>query len=891
MKAFYLRVALKAAIPVLEFSFASSEVSKLWGHVIDVLNQKIATDQWHYIEADLIEFVKKLHASNVEVVFSSYFAILEKSFLKPAKLRLWLLLGKAFASNDTTASQRFLTRYYSRIENIHGAELKIATCQVFIHFGNVLSGTLGKNSPTSELAHFFECKIAPKINQFVQKAKYHHIAYTALSSVVVLCSKAFFLNHLHSIAMVLQNLMQSRLVPPEEGLLSILQLIWVYLNRHTEAWATMGRNIEELCNNLFNTDIKKYNAKLLVEIITVIFLKMPRIALNTIIFQNLKDLKHDWEKCLILLMSLRNFLSLYCEAAARPNFYPSKDSLYFIESNDYLRSNFQVDLLGPYDSREFFDKFQKQLACILISLVDVTWNSSIIDPKEDSPYKLDKTQVDLVALMLLFAPLPNTENLQLLGDALIKLLLVEDLEFETERYILQVYKYPILWLEVLIQSLVLLYKLSEALVEKRHRLFKFVKLLLDSREMIDKDVKLPLTLLEKTSAIFKASDQFIELYPVSQEYFDSKDFENLLYKNLNRLFYLSLAKNPSKDVLIILKNYFIFLVSKHGENPKIKKLKRSSWSFESLSRFSLENNQYSLSELYSMICQSLEHENSELRGMAIQVLMGIPLGQIPFMLDSTYEIQEACSESLRNVKYRPLKSSQKADELKVCMTNLQAHLIERLTKEESVKLDDKFIQIVQRHLLEVFYFECEIDIDVSLPNLRLSFYSLIRSLFNLDRSLTRRFSLFPYKLQAELFSHMKEWYTDIQREKQESGAIPRLNQKLETELVSTMFLLCDGLLYPPPSHRHDIIPIQIVFSWIDDVGIFEKYHEKGQKALLDLLQNGAIIEHIIDRCYKHRHQSPIYSKCLEFYSRNESTNLSEELKVKLEVAMISETSK
>ena len=882
-------MALKASLQILEFSFDPNEVPKIWSLVVDVLNQKTVGEQWQYVESDLVEFVKKLYINNADVVFSSYFAILEKSFLKPAKLRLWLLLGKAFASSDIIASQRFLNRYYVRAENLHGADLKIATCLVFIHFGNVLSEALGKNSSTSELAHFVESKIAPKINQFVQKAKYHHIAYSALSSVSVLCSKAFFLSHLHSTTLILQNLMHSRVISPEDGLLSILQLVWVYLNRYTEAWATMGGNIEELCKSLFNADVKKYDGVLLVEIVTVIFLKMPRIALNTIIFQKLQELRHDWDKCLILLMSLRNFLSLYCEGTTRPNIYPSKRGSYYVESSDYLKSNFHVDLLGPYDSREFFDKFQKQLACILISLVDVTWNSSIIDPKDDFPYKLDKIQVKLVSMILQFAPLPNTENLQFLGDALVKLLLVEDLEFETEMYILQVYKYPVLWLEVLAQSLILLFKLSEALVEKRHRLFKFVKLLLDGREMIDKDVKLPLELLEKTSAILKIGGQFIELFPVSQEYIESKKFENLLYKNLTRLFYFCLAKGPSKDVLNILKSCFAFLISRHGENPKMKKLKKSSWSFESLTRLSLENNQYSLGELYSMICQSLENDNPEMRGMAIQVLMGVPLGQIPIMLDYIYEIQEECSESLRNVKYRPLKSSQKADELKVCMTNLQAHLIDRLTKEESVKLDDKFIQIVQRHLLEVFYFECEIDIEVSIPNLRLAFYSLIKSLFNLDRSLSRRFSLFPYKLQAELFSHMRQWYADIQGEKREAVVTPRINQKLETELISTMFLLCDGLLSPPPSHRHDMIPVQAVFSWIDDVGLFEKYHEKGQKALLDLLHNGAIIEHILDRSYLHRLQTPIYLKCLEIYFQNESKNLSEELKAKLEVALLSAT--
>jgi hypothetical protein len=888
LKIFNLKIVLTATIQILHFSIDPVDIGGLWSLISDILNQKLVSEQWHQVESDLIEILRILYLCNIEAVFSLYFGVLEKTFLKPAKLKLWLYLGKAFVSNDITASQRFLARFCSRIENLHGADLKIATCQTFAYLGNSLSQTFGKNSPSTELSHFIESKVSSIINQYLQKAKYHHVAYISLSSMTVLCSKTFFLSHFQSLILVIQNLIQSRIISSEDGLLSILQLFWTYLNRHTEAWATMGRNIEALIDTVFLGDLKKSNRQLMVEIMTVIFFKMPKIALNAIILQKLEDFRNDWDKCLILIGSLRNFLSFHREGAMRPNSYPTKPGLFFIDANDCFKGDFHADLLGPFDSRDFFDKFQNQLVIILISIVDSTWHDSIVDPKENTSFRLDGVQNNLILLMLLFDPLPNEGNLQNLGDAITKLLLVEKLEFEMERYLSQVHKYPIIWLEILVHSLDFLFNMSEILIEKRHRLFKFIKLLLNNRERIDKDIKLPLGLLERTSSILSVSSIFIELYPINSEYLGSKDFENLLYKNLSKLFYFcTAAKGLNKDILNILRGYFTFLISKHGDNPKLKRLKRSSWSFESLSRFSFDSNKYNLGELYSMLCQSLEHENFELREMAIRVLMEIPLGQISIMLDSLFELQEACSESLRNVKYRPLKSSQKADELKVHFTKLQAHLIDRLMKEENAKLDDKFIQVVQRHLLEVFYFECEIDINISIPELRLSFYGLIKSLFNLDRFFKRKFSLFPYKLQSELFSYMNQWYVNIQLEKRESEIFSRMNQRLETELISVMFLLCDGLLSPPPSHRYDMISVQTVLKWIDEIGVLEKYHERAQKALSDLLQNGAIIDHIIDRCYKYWKQGPVYSKCLENYYQREKKNLSEELKARLDIVLLS----
>ena len=126
-----MKATLFLATKALSYSFDPKDITKYWDFVIETLSSKGLEDCWSSCEVAFIAFVKQLFHLEQEAVFNLYFSV--KMHFKPSRNRIWLLLGQAFVKEtDNGFNERFLTRYCARIENIHGSELKIAYCKVFL---------------------------------------------------------------------------------------------------------------------------------------------------------------------------------------------------------------------------------------------------------------------------------------------------------------------------------------------------------------------------------------------------------------------------------------------------------------------------------------------------------------------------------------------------------------------------------------------------------------------------------------------------------------------------------------------------------------------------------------------------------------------------------------
>ena len=96
----------------------------------DTLSTKGIEDNWNELGKEFIIFVNQLFKIDPEAVFSLYFSF--KMHLKPSRNRIWLLLAQAFIKEaDLSFTERFLSRFCTKIANVHGSELKIAYCQVY----------------------------------------------------------------------------------------------------------------------------------------------------------------------------------------------------------------------------------------------------------------------------------------------------------------------------------------------------------------------------------------------------------------------------------------------------------------------------------------------------------------------------------------------------------------------------------------------------------------------------------------------------------------------------------------------------------------------------------------------------------------------------------------
>ena len=748
--------------------------------------------------------------------------------------------------------------------------------------GKKISYSLGRSAPSANFAHFVESTVMPNVLKLTPKVKYNDYSFSTWAALIGLCSKGYFLEHMDSLLGSLQTLIYST----ELALPSILQIVWVYLNRHTEAWANMGRKIEDLCKTLISSDFKRCSPSAMIEILSLVFLKMPRIALNIIVLPKLKELIDDWERKLMLVSTVRNCLSLFCHPS-KYNVYPIDTGTFLCAPTDLLTDDLNVDILGSFDSREFFDQFQKTLAKMLVSIVQTNWTTSVLDPRDETHFELSYTLCQLCQEILVFCPLPHGDNVGELCDALIKITFCSSLQESTARYFSNIHKYPLLWLETLSRGFGIFLNLCEALVDKRKLVVEVLKWLLAQRLLLDENINLPIAIMQRTAALLlisgDCSDAVNHIYPFDlppeNELFDAS-FQEDLHKRLLRLYYHVIAKKEVKiNSYTILERYFLFLLNNAAEGQfKLKKSKRSSWSFDSISKLSLENGS-TPPELYTLLIPCLEHENPSVRSMTLSILSKVPLTHIPLIISCMEDTLERCSEELRNIKYKPVKSSTKSDSVKVAISKWIITTIDRLIQDAS-KLEESFVHLAQKHLLEVFYFESEIDIEVALPELRVEFYRLIQSLFTLDRTFPRKSAIFPYKLQTELFSHLRAWFTS-----KLTLLTPSETKEHEDELLRTMYCLCDGLLSPSASLRNECMSVNSVFSWIDEVSHRQGEKDAIERALLLLLQNGAIIDQVIDRCY--HSGATIFSNVLTQYQKqmNDDPKL-EELRVRISLALI-----
>lgn len=715
----------------------------------------------------------------------------------------------------------------------------------------------------------------PKVIKLTAKVKYNESSYTTWAALIGLCSKTYFLQNMSHLLSSLYSIIyfSSSTLP------GILKVLWVYLNRHTEAWATMGRTIEESFKALLACDLRRCDASSMIEIITVVFLKMPRIALNGIILPKIRDFSDNWEQKLVLISAVRNCLSMYCQVS-KSNSYPAEKGSFLCENKELLY-DLHFDVLGPYDSKEFFDHFQKSLAQLLISLLHAYWSASILDPREDSWLELGRTQSFLVKEILIFSPLPQ-DNVTELCDAIIKLAFCKDLEAVLDKYLIGLHRFPLLWVETLTRAFVMFLNISEALIEKKMRIIQVITLLLEQRQLLDGNINLPMPLMLKTVGLLIIGGEFTEecrkIYPFDlpqlNELFDSA-FEKDIFKRLLKLYYFVIGKKDVRPKCFqIMESYFLFLLDNAVEcNFKIKKPKRSSWSFESLSKLSMDNG-HSPPELYILLTPCLEHENQSMRQATLSILEKVPLAHVPLIINSMEDILECCSDELRNAKFKPVRNNTKTDHFKILITRWIIKILQRFTEDTS-RLEESFVHLAQKHLLEIFYFESEIDLEIALPELRLEFYRLIKSLFLLDRVFPKKGTIFPYKLQTELFSHLRAWLSCC------NNFISPADLRLhETELLDTMFKLCDGLLSPPASLRGECISVNSVFAWIDEVSQRKGHQEDVEKALVALLQNGAIIDQIIDRCYK-KESSTIFTNVLKKFGKMREKELGAKIKLAL----------
>jgi hypothetical protein len=213
-------------------------------------------------ECLLLDWLSLLARLDRPRTFSLYFDVLERSALKPSKLRVWLLLAKGFcllpdqamaavAMDDRdqwSFAERFLLRYGGKFKSVHGAELKQAVCAVLAWHGHQLNGHLQDLPAPRHLSSSIQEHIWPLLERMHGKSKYWPSTLPAMAAVVGLSTRDFFWRHLDDLLVNLTKLAVEESAPSHNGegqlWISLNALLYVYLYRHCEAWATMGHKLE-----------------------------------------------------------------------------------------------------------------------------------------------------------------------------------------------------------------------------------------------------------------------------------------------------------------------------------------------------------------------------------------------------------------------------------------------------------------------------------------------------------------------------------------------------------------------------------------------------------------------------------------------------------------------
>ena len=414
----------------------------------------------------------------------------------------------------------------------------------------------------------------------------------------------------------------------------------------------------------------------------------------------------------------------------------------------------------------------------------------------------------------------------------------------------------------------------------------------------DNDVKLYYEDLENMNIFELSNEDFIELIKVTvahrlldismmlngqkvKAYLHSEDSTAFLqvYTNYIRFF---LKFGPQSDSPVereALKNTRRVSITSTFSNDSLN----SGGTLNDSSLYTLSNTKRRIKSI-DQLCQSslnaLFHDSIYVRRAVVEAFQECSPMYLEEVVKSLSPFVKIISDDLRNVKYRFSRKNKKSDQLKMDITEILSGLMRLVLprKREAFKQSPKTIQFLLKCLLETFYFCSEIDIDGSLPRLRLNLAGMIegwaKAVLLSDTNLDR-FKYLPFKLHCEMWMTLRRWWMESANHQRKSSgstlnSMSSMNSLTSVDviggiahypkdadgknsaiaIIDALVILCVGLSSPPPGSRQEVISLNHIFKWADDLCAAGD-HEKGKQAMEYLINsNPAISDRVLFKAFE-----------------------------------------